>query len=107
VNTKLADLLTTIVTEAVTTIHKPGKQLDLFMIEVMAIQQNTECDSRLVKGLVVDHGARHPGMPRALKNAYILTCNVSLEKVGTFFLLFFYSTFFLLFVCFFVYIFVY
>lgn len=80
VNTKLADLLTTIVTDAVTTIHKPGKQLDLFMIEVMAIQQNTECDSRLVKGLVVDHGARHPGMPRSLKNAYILTCNVSLEK---------------------------
>lgn len=69
------------------TIHRPDQQLDLFMIEVMAIQQNNECDSRLVKGLVVDHGARHPNMPRALKNAYILTCNVSLEKVVYFLVL--------------------
>jgi T-complex protein 1 subunit zeta len=80
VNAKLADKLTSIVTDAVLTIHRPNQQLDLFMIEVMAIQQNNECDSRLVQGLVVDHGARHPNMPRALKNAYILTCNVSLEK---------------------------
>jgi len=80
VNAKLADKLTGILVDAVTTIHKPGQQLDLFMIEVMTIQQNNECDSRLVKGLVVDHGARHPNMPRSLKNAYILTCNVSLEK---------------------------
>lgn len=30
-------------------------------------------------GLVLDHGARHPDMPKKVKNAYILTCNVSLE----------------------------
>lgn len=80
VNKVLADKITGIVTDAVTTIHKPDQQIDLFMIEVMAIQQNTECDSRLVKGLVLDHGARHSEMPKNLKNAFILTCNVSLEK---------------------------
>jgi T-complex protein 1 subunit zeta len=36
-------------------------------------------DSRLVRGLVLDHGARHPDMPKRVKNAFILTLNVSLE----------------------------
>ena len=27
----------------------------------------------------MDHGARHPDMPKSISNAYILTCNVSLE----------------------------
>ena len=36
-------------------------------------------DTRLIKGLVLDHGARHPDMPKRLENCYILTCNVSLE----------------------------
>merc|ERR1719230_627114 len=36
-------------------------------------------DTRLIKGLVLDHGARHPDMPKRLENCYILTLNVSLE----------------------------
>ena len=32
-------------------------------------------DSRLVKGLVMDHGGRHPGMPKSLKKCHILTMN--------------------------------
>lgn len=36
-------------------------------------------DTRLVKGLVLDHGARHPAMPKSLKNVFILILNVSLE----------------------------
>lgn len=36
-------------------------------------------DSRLVRGLVLDHGARHPDMPTYVEDAFILTCNVSLE----------------------------
>lgn len=32
-----------------------------------------------VIGLVLDHGCRHPDMPKKLTNAYILTCNVSME----------------------------
>lgn len=31
------------------------------------------------EGIVMDHGSRHPDMPKRLTNAYILTCNVSLE----------------------------
>jgi T-complex protein 1 subunit zeta len=29
--------------------------------------------------MVLDHGSRHPDMPKRLENCYILTCNVSLE----------------------------
>ena len=36
-------------------------------------------DTRLIKGLVLDHGSRHPDMPKRLEDAFILTCNVSLE----------------------------
>jgi T-complex protein 1 subunit zeta len=75
----LADKLTGIVVDAVQTIRREGESLDLFMIEIMAIQQHSDINSRLVKGIVLDHGARHPDMPKSLKNAYILTCNVSLE----------------------------
>lgn len=79
VHAALADKLTGIVVEAVQTIRKEGEVLDLFMIEIMAIQQHSDINSRLVKGIVLDHGARHPEMPKSLKNAFILTCNVSLE----------------------------
>lgn len=36
-------------------------------------------DTRLIKGLVLDHGSRHPDMPTELTNCFIMTCNVSLE----------------------------
>lgn len=29
--------------------------------------------------MVLDHGGRHPDMPKSLRNCYILTCNVSME----------------------------
>jgi T-complex protein 1 subunit zeta len=79
VHTQLADTLTTIVVDAVTTIQRENEPLDLHMIEIMAIQQHSDVSSRLVKGIVLDHGSRHPDMPKNLKNVYILTCNVSLE----------------------------
>ena len=31
----------------------------------------------------MDHGGRHPDMPKCLENCYILTCNVSLEYEKT------------------------
>eukprot|EP00932_Pfiesteria_piscicida_P004214 SRR837773.14116.p2 GENE.SRR837773.14116~~SRR837773.14116.p2 ORF type:complete len:403 (-),score=201.38 SRR837773.14116:83-1117(-) len=49
------------------------------MIEVMHMKNKLITDTRLIKGLVLDHGARHPDMPKRLENCYILTCNVSLE----------------------------
>merc|ERR1712083_894391 len=36
-----------------------------------------------VRGLVLDHGGRHPDMPKRLENCFILTCNVSLEYEKT------------------------
>lgn len=32
----------------------------------------------------MDHGGRHPDMPKRLENAYILTLNVSLEYEKTY-----------------------
>lgn len=37
----------------------------------------------LFTGLVLDHGTRHPDMPKRVENAYILTCNISLEYEKT------------------------
>ena len=48
-------------------------------VELMHMKHKLDKDTRLVKGLVLDHGARHPDMPKRLENAYILTCNLSLE----------------------------
>jgi len=80
VRLELADRLADIVVEAVQTVNRPPEPIDLFMIEILAMQHHSDTDTRLVKGLVLDHGARHPGMPKSLKNCFILTCNVSLEQ---------------------------
>lgn len=78
-----ADILTDIVVDAMLALHEPGKPTDLNMVEIMEMQHRTEADSRLVRGIVLDHGGRHPSMPKSLKNAFILTCNVSLEYEKT------------------------
>ncbi|GAA5864889.1 hypothetical protein JCM3774_004262 [Rhodotorula dairenensis] len=57
--------------------------IDLHMVELMKMQHMTDSDTRLVKGLVLDHGPRHPDMPKRLENCYILTLNVSLEYEKT------------------------
>ncbi len=49
------------------------------MVEIMEMQHKTELDTQLIRGLVMDHGSRHPDMPKRVEDAYILTCNVSLE----------------------------
>ncbi|WWD19674.1 T-complex protein 1, zeta subunit [Kwoniella shandongensis] len=61
--------------------HK--EPIDLHMIEVMKMQHRTDTDTQLIKGLVMDHGARHPDMPKRVENAFILTLNVSLEYEKT------------------------
>lgn len=76
---EMADQLTEIVTDAVLCVRKDGEPIDLHMIERLHMLHRTERDSRLVKGLVLDHGARHPDMPTYLENCYILICNISLE----------------------------
>jgi len=80
---ELANLLIEVVVDAIHIINKPGKPLDLFMIEIMHMSHKLGTDTRLVRGLVLDHGARHPDMPKYAKNVRILTCNVSLEYEKT------------------------
>lgn len=80
VHPALADLLTDVCVDAVLAIRKEdNKQIDLHMVELMEMQHKTATDTVLIRGLVLDHGGRHPDMPKRLEKAYILTCNVSLE----------------------------
>ena len=83
VDHKIADHLADICIEAVLSIRKPNEPIDLFMVEIMEMQHKTVDDTTLVKGLVLDHGARHPDMKKHVRNAYILICNVSLEYEKT------------------------
>lgn len=57
--------------------------IDLHMVEIMKMQHRTAQETQLVRGLVLDHGARHPDMPKRVENAFILTLNVSLEYEKT------------------------
>ncbi|XP_012281950.1 T-complex protein 1 subunit zeta [Orussus abietinus] len=75
----IADKLTDICVDAVLAIKQGDKPVDLHMVELMEMQHRTAADTTLVRGIVMDHGSRHPDMPKKVENAYILTCNVSLE----------------------------
>jgi T-complex protein 1 subunit zeta len=79
VHEELADHLAPIVVDAVLTIRKENEPVDLFMVEIMTMQHKSDMDTCLVKGLVLDHGSRHPDMKKRAENAFILTLNVSLE----------------------------
>jgi len=83
VHSDLADKLTEVCVDAILSIKKEGEPLDLHMVEIAEMQHKTELDTQLVKGLVMDHGGRHPDMPKRVSNAYILTCNVSMEYEKT------------------------
>jgi T-complex protein 1 subunit zeta len=64
----LAKHFTEIVVEAVASIRKEKEAtIDLFMIEIMHMKHKLTSDSKLIKGLVLDHGSRHPNMPKYAK----------------------------------------
>ena len=52
-------------------------------IVIFHVFLRSEAETNLVKGLVLDHGGRHPDMPKRLENCHILTCNVSMEYEKT------------------------
>nr|KAF6308824.1 chaperonin containing TCP1 subunit 6B [Pipistrellus kuhlii] len=83
VHAELADVLVEAVVDSVLTITRPGYPIDLFMVEIMEMKHKSETDTKLIRGLVLDHGARHPEMKKRVENAYILICNVSLEYEKT------------------------
>ena len=85
-----ADKLAAIVVDALECIKAPSAgldvsqvPLDLFMVEIMHMKERLTTETRLVRGLVMDHGSRHPDMPKKLNNCFILTLNVSLEYEKT------------------------
>ncbi|KAL3438374.1 chaperonin Cpn60/TCP-1 family [Aspergillus tetrazonus] len=78
-NSALAEKLTPDIVDAVLAIHRAPEKPDLHMVEIMTMQHRTSSDTQLIRGLALDHGARHPDMPKRVENAFILTLNVSLE----------------------------
>lgn len=78
-NNTLAEQLTPDIVDSVLAIYNPDEKPDLHMIEIMTMQHRTAADTQLIRGLALDHGARHPDMPKRVENAFILTLNVSLE----------------------------
>jgi T-complex protein 1 subunit zeta len=79
INKALAEQLTPSIVDAVLAIQRKPEKPDLHMIEIMKMQHRTASDTQLIRGLALDHGARHPDMPKRVENAFILTLNVSLE----------------------------
>ncbi|XP_059474743.1 T-complex protein 1 subunit zeta [Neocloeon triangulifer] len=78
-HSSLADQLSEVCVDGVLSIYSKDRPLDLHMVEIMEMQHKTELDTKLVRGIVMDHGARHPDMPKRVTEAFILTCNVSME----------------------------
>lgn len=76
---EMADLLTEICVDAVLNITTPGETIDLHMVEIMTMRHRLDLDTRLVRGLVLDHGTRHPNMKKRANNCKILLCNLNLE----------------------------
>jgi len=82
---RLADLFTEVVTDAVLAVRENSEstEVDLHRVEMMEMQHRNAVDTRLVRGLVMDHGGRHPDMPKSVERAFVLVANVSLEYEKT------------------------
>ncbi|APA13460.1 conserved hypothetical protein [Sclerotinia sclerotiorum 1980 UF-70] len=78
-NHTLAEKLTPDIVDAVLAIYQAPAKPDLHMVEIMKMQHRTASETQLIRGLALDHGARHPDMPKKVENAFILSLNVSLE----------------------------
>ena len=82
----LANPLCEIIVDAVQTISSKNgmdKPIDLHMVEVMHMQHKMSTESKLIRGLVLDHGGRYSDLPSDLNDCYILCLNVSLEYEKT------------------------
>lgn len=79
INVEFLNELSKIIVESIKIIKKEKEMIDLFMVEIQSIKSKFTTNTQLIKGLVMDHGTRHPGMPHDIRNVFVLTCNVSLE----------------------------
>ena len=82
IHPSMANPLSEIVVDAVKCIMR-DERIDLHMVEVMHMQHKMSTESRLVRGLVLDHGGRQSDLPGRLNNCYIMCLNVSLEYEKT------------------------
>ena len=69
--------------DGVLTIKREGVELDLHMVEIQVMKHKLGVETKLVRGLVLDHGARHPDMPKRVTNCVIFACNIELEYEKT------------------------
>jgi T-complex protein 1 subunit zeta len=83
VSPELCNLLTDIVVDAILTIRQEGVPIDAHMVEMQALKHRLGIDTKLVRGLVLDHGPRHPDMPTRVENAFIFTCSLEMEYEKT------------------------
>ncbi|TNJ29742.1 TCP-1 chaperonin subunit zeta protein [Giardia muris] len=91
VHHRLANTLADIVVDAVeivehaTMLDEDRRNfIDLHMVEIMCMPSRMDVDTRLVSGLVMDHGSRQSELTCVtLHNCFILTLNVSLEYEKT------------------------
>ena len=65
-------------------IVKSDDVIDINMVEILRMQHQDIEGTSLIRGIVFDHGGRHPGMPTKLSDCYILNLNVSLEYEKTY-----------------------
>lgn len=83
VDPELAEQLADICVNSCLLIKSETDVLDLHMVEIMHMTHKLSTDTKFISGLVLDHGRRNPDMPDKLEDAWILTCNVSLEYEKT------------------------
>jgi len=82
----LAEKLTDAVVDSIRVISPEDSAttpIDLHRIEIMTMKRKLGIESRFINGIVMDHGARHPDMPKMLTNCRIMTCNVTFEYEQT------------------------
>ncbi|KTW27272.1 T-complex protein 1 subunit zeta [Pneumocystis carinii B80] len=79
----LVESLYPYIVDAVLCIQRENESIDLHMVEIMKMQHRTSTDTQLIRGLLLDHGTRHPDMIKRVENAFVLILNVSLEYEKT------------------------
>ncbi|OWK07583.1 hypothetical protein Celaphus_00008187 [Cervus elaphus hippelaphus] len=72
VHPQLAGVLTEAVVDSVLAIRRPNYPIDLFMVEVMEMKHKSEMDTKLIKGLVLDHGAHHPHVKKQSNKGFVV-----------------------------------
>lgn len=76
---KQTEKYTEIIVSAAETV-RDGDKIDMKMLEIVKMADIDATDPiRIVKGLVMDHGGRHPMMPKRMENVFILCTNISFE----------------------------